>query len=248
MPVNDFLDIDIEGGDVSLEEMDKQVAKSIKQLKEQEKALKNSIKEGRKAEAEEKRLSGRGGIFNVSSDDDRKIPKGGVSPGDLLYNQKVKKTLNDIIDERLKKEKSKTKDDDKGLSNSIKKEMGGLDGAKNVFSFGRNPIGFMKGIMGKIPFLGGVVALAEFSKAVVEAVAELDAFFKKFISDRVDIRFNQLRKRTEEVGIKTGDIQEILSLSDGDVQPRVTYNSYISFNNREILNEQAIVLNDNSGV
>jgi len=247
LPVNDFLDIDVEGGDLSLSDMDKQVQKSIKTLKEQEKQLKKSISTASKANKEQKRLDIRGGIFKTPTDDDRKIPKSGFSPGDLLQDQKVKKTLNDIIDDRLKKEKTKPTEKE-GIKNAIKEEMGGLDGAKKIFSFGKNPIGFMTGVMRNIPFLGGVVALAEFSKAVVEAVAELDAFFKKFISDRVDIRFNQLRKREQEVKLKTGDIQEILSLSDGDVQPRVTYNSYETFNRREILNEQAIVLNDNSGV
>ena len=50
MPVNDFLDIDIEGGDMSLEEMDKKVEKSIKLLKNQEKEL-EELKYGLKMKA-----------------------------------------------------------------------------------------------------------------------------------------------------------------------------------------------------
>lgn len=117
-----------------------------------------------------------------------------------------------------------------GFREAFADQAGGLRGAKNVFAFGKNPIGFTKGILRGLPFIGGIVAVGEFGQAILAEIEKLDKFFKKFINARIDDRLNQLITRIQQAKIRSGDIQEILDTQAGGTSPRTPYNTFNEFN------------------
>lgn len=233
MPVNDWFDVAVEGGDISLSEMDKKVEKSIKLLKKRDKALKKTMATGKEEQKEFERL--RKGKLE---EEKGKIPETKGAPQDISTNRK---SLEDIIDDHL------NKTIDTKMKTAFADQAGGKAAAGNIISFGKNPKAYASGIIKSIPFLGGIVAIKEFGDAIIESIVVIDKFFKKFIDDRISIRFNELRKRDESVSIDIGDTQLILSTVEGHPTPRTTYNSMIKYNEGTILAEDVLALNDTSG-
>lgn len=126
-------------------------------------------------------------------------------------------------------------------------QAGGTRGANFLFSMGKNPIGTTIGLLRSIPFLGGIVAFAEFGQAVFSELEKLDRFFKKFIPI-IDNRINQLRKVVEQAHIRAGDTQLILTTEAGGTSPREAYNTFNEFNTNRTILENDFAVRDTSGV
>jgi len=241
MPVDESVNIDLNATDLNLDELDRKASKALKALEKEQKALGKSIKEAAKSERERKRLDERGGIFKERDDI---LPAGLGAPKDI---RKKSRTLDEIIDEKVKKKAEKEIDKVFGdFKKNIFGDEVGADTVKNFVSFGKNPINFTKNILKSIPFLGGIVAFAEFTKSILDEIKKLDDFFKKFIDDRIK-RDNELRSLQQQASIQAGDIQFILSTQAGAMQPRVPYNTYNEFNENRIKHTSDFALFDNSG-
>lgn len=118
---------------------------------------------------------------------------------------------------------------------------------EQLLKFAQNPKAVVGGIIRAIPFLGGIVAVADFSKAVIDEIERIDAFFKKFIPDITNLH-NQLRAREESAFINVGNQQLILSVRAGQTSPRLAYNTYNEFNKNRLKFESDTAIRDNSGV
>ena len=231
MGFGDSIDIDIDSGDLTLEQIDKLAVNAAKSLKKEQKELAKTQKTIDKSKE-----------FELDSPLFKKKLPAGKGPAQDITKQK--KTLDDLIDARIKKTvdpKIKTVNDE------LKSKLG-TKGAKNTFSFLQNPQSFAKNVFQSIPFVGGFIAAADFAKQILDTMVRFDSFFKKLINDRIDLRFNQLRTRQESVDINIGEIQLILSTDAGIPTPREPYNSFVQFNKNEISNEEAVARNDTSGV
>jgi len=221
LPVEDFTDIDLGIDEKTFDQLDRAAAKAEKSLEKRNKELKKSLSAASKAEREQKRLDQRGGIF---AEKEEKLPSG-KAPSDIAAPDKI--PFLDEIDDKIKK----------GVQDNIKvsfreafaDQAGGLRGANNMLAFAKNPVGFTKGLMKAIPFIGGIVAIGEFGQALIAELEKLDAFFKKFI-DIIDTRVNQLITKTQQAKIRAGDIQEILATEAGGTRVRVPYNTHNEFN------------------
>lgn len=238
MPVEETTDIDIEGDTTNLDKLDKAAQKAIKILEKEQKELGKSLSAAKKAERERERLEKRGGIF---AEQERELPRGSGAPKDI---SKKTKSLDEIVEEKTNKIVDKKIST---FNESLREEFGGLSGIKNIVSIGKNPITFLTNGLKAIPFIGGVIAFAEFSRLIIEQVAKLDAFFKAFV-DRVDTRVNQLRDKQQEAGIQAGDVQLTVTTEAGGTDPRESYNTFNEFNTNQTILESEFAVRDTSGV
>ena len=128
--------------------------------------------------------------------------------------------------------------------------MSGTGGAitpQSVFSSIKNPEALAKRIIGTLPFIGGIVAAAEFGEALLAELKRIDEFFKVFIPDITNLH-DQLRSREEAALVAVGDQQKILSVRAGQTSPRLSYNSYNGFNTASVRGERLKAIRDNSGI
>lgn len=155
-------------------------------------------------------------------------------------------------DDKVKELESKLKSSDeekKELQSKLKanddnkeKEMT----AKNIFNMGRNPVGFMTGVMKALPILGGILAAKEIAEFVVDEIAKIDRFFKKFI-DLVDERVDAFRSLQEQANIQAGLSQRIITTASGSTEPRYSYNTFDEFNNNQSEHERKNQMINTSG-
>lgn len=126
-------------------------------------------------------------------------------------------------------------------------DLVGPKAANNIFKMGRNPVAFFTGIAKAIPFLGGVFAAFEIATFIVDELAKIDAFLKKF-TDEAARRLDLVRSRAEQAGINAGLIQKIITTASGGSDPRAAYNTFQIFNENAAELEGNFALHNNSGV
>ncbi len=226
MPVNKNLDVGLNDAGIDLDELDKAARKAYK-------ALEKKRRETAKANKEIQRLEGRGGIFGGG--DKAPVPIGGKAPTDI---SKSGKTFDQILDEKV----------NVSFREAFADQAGGFRGARNIFSMAKNPKAFVGNVARSIPFIGGLVAAAEFAQAIVSELKKIDNFLKKFIIKRIDDRNNQLRERIESAHISAGNIQEILTTEAGGTSPRESYNTFNLFNENRTKLEADYAVRDKSGI
>jgi len=144
---------------------------------------------------------------------------------------------------RMRKQEVKNFGKKKGLLSDLFGDVG----AKNLFSMGKNPKAFFMGVMKAIPFLGGVLAAKEIAEFIVDEIAKIDRFFKKFI-DEVDKRVDAFRTLQQQAEVQAGLTQRIITTSSGSTEPRYSYNTFEEFNNNQVALEEKFQMINNSGV
>ena len=148
MPVDDSADVDLNSAEVNLEELDKKATKAVKSLERERKALAKAKQE----------LSKKGDTTT----------KGSVEP------TKSEKSTQSITDDFEKLIDSKIK---VGFREALADQAGGRRGANVLYSIGKNPKAYVSGVLRAIPFIGGVVAAAEFAQAIIAELEKIDRFF-----------------------------------------------------------------------
>jgi len=250
LPVEDFTDIDLGTDEKTFDELDRAAAKAIKTLEKRNKEIKKAEeslkKKGGAFTSEEEKIAKRKQkqTFEAFQPDVEpgEIPLRGGSPGAPV---KRKNSLNEIIDQRFNDNFDKKIND--GVISALSDEFGGFDKLSNVVGFAKNPINAVTGLLRAIPFIGGVIAFADFAKIIIEQVAKIDAFFKAFV-DRIDDRVNQLRPKEQQASIRAGDIQIITTTAAGGTDPRESYNTFNEFNNNQAKLESDFAVRDTSGI
>ena len=115
----------------------------------------------------------------------------------------------------------------------------------NLFSFGKNPAGFIAGSVTKlIPFIGTALLVTGVIAAFVNKV---DAFQKAFV-DNVDARIDVFRSKEQQVNIQAGLTQLIITSASGSAEPRDAYNTFSEFNTNQSRIEADFRLRDTAGV
>ena len=180
MPVEKTTDIDLGADEKTFDDLDKSAQKAIKALEQRDKELKKSIKTAESAEREQKSLESRGGIFqNLESN--TSLPSG-KAPRDLAALSKE----DEKFEKNIRKIQEKIKKDEIaqfGNKSSFLEGILGKQTAQNIFNMGKNPIAFLTNIAKAIPFLGGVFAAKEIADFIVEELAKIDAFLKRFVDE-----------------------------------------------------------------
>lgn len=242
MPVEESTDIDLGTDEKTFDELDRAAAKAIKTLEKRNKEIKKSMSTASKAEREQKRLEKRGGIF---AEEEKTLPTVIGAPKDI---SKKGKSLSEIIEEQVSKTVEKQS---KKITDSVKEQIFGKDSGtstiKNIISMGKNPVAFATNLFKAIPFIGGVIAFADFAKIIIDEVVKLDAFFKAFV-DKIDDRVNQLRDKVQEANIRAGNTQLITTTEAGGTEPRESYNTFTEFNDNQMRLEVDFAVRDTSGV
>lgn len=233
MPVDGKIDAGLNDAGIDLDELDKKATKALRDLQKEQKAVGAAIREAAKSKRERDRLSGRGGIFGQGGG--QSVPTGSGAPVDIAKN---KQTIDEIIDKKVQV----------GFREAFADQAGGFRGARNIFSMAKNPKAFVGNVARSIPFIGGLVAVAEFGQAILSELEKLSRFFNKFIDNRIDTRENQLRERVESAHISAGDIQEILTTQAGGSSPRESYNTFNLFNEDRAKLEADYAVRTKSGV
>lgn len=242
MPVEEGVNIDLGTNEKTFDELDRAAAKAIKTLEKRNSELKKSISTASKAEHEQKRLEKRGGIFAGKDD---KIPSSGKAPRDLAQSSKQ----DEYIEKRLRKldEQNKKRDIEQfGKKESPLENILGKKNAKNLVSAGKNPKAFVFGALKALPVLGGVLAAKDIAEFIVNEIAKIDRFFKKFI-DEIDNRIDSFRSLQEQANIQAGIAQRIITTASGSTEPRFSYNTFEQFNNNQIEHEEKFQMTNNSG-
>jgi len=238
LPVEENIDIIIGDDEKTFADLDKAAAIAIKTLEKRNKELKKSMKTARDAAREEKK----GGIFAAPADPEKDLPRTGGAPFDI---SKKKSTFVKDLEAKLSKEiNQKLK---VGFREAFDEQAGGTGNAKFLFALGKNPLGTVRGLIQTIPFLGGIVAVADFAQAMLSEIEKIDRFFKKFI-DIIDTRVNQLRNKVEQAHIRAGDTQLIITTTAGGTEPREVYNTFDEFNKNRMKLEADFAIRDKSGV
>lgn len=218
MPANGSIDAGLNDAGVDLDKLDKQATKALKALQKERKALDKA-----------QQIREGTGAFRGAD-----VPIGKGAPADI---GKKTKTLNERIDERS----------EILFREEFADQAGGFRGTKNLFAFAKNPKAFAVGLLKSIPFIGGVVAAADFAQAIIAEIEKIDRFFKKFIPI-IDNRINQLRPVEQQANIRAGDTQLILTTEAGGTEPRESYNTFNEFNKNRIQIESEFAVRDTSGV
>ncbi len=218
MPVNGKIDAGLNDAGIDLDKLDKQATKALKALQKERKAL---------DKAQQVR-EGTGAFPSAA------VPVGRGAPEDI---SKKSRKLNEIIDERVKV----------SFDEEFTKKSGGLKEANNILSLAKNPKAFAINLLKSIPFIGGIVPIAEFAQALITEIEKIDRFFKKFIPI-IDDRINQLRPVEQQAHIRAGDTQLILTTQAGGTEPREAYNTFNEFNKNRIELETDFAVRDTSGV
>lgn len=243
MPVEEDVDIDLGIDEKTFDQLDRAAAKAETSLKKRNRALKATIATGVKAEREQKRLLGRGGIFpeEVGSG----VPKGAGPPRDIAQLSKQDKKIEKRLD-KLKKQTELTSINQASAKNSLLAKTLGETTANNIFSAGKNPVGFITKNLKFIPLLGGVFVAKEIAEFIIDEIVKLDKFLKVFI-DEIDNRIDSFRSLQEQANIQSGISQRIITTASGSTEPRFTDNTFEQFNNNQAEHEEKFQMTNNSG-
>ncbi len=230
MPIDEFLNLDLESDTNNLDKLDRDSKKAAVSLERQRKALEKAQK-----------IREQGGIFGQS-----KLPGGGGAPRDIARlskrDEKIAKKLRKIEDKIAKDQVKQL-----GNKSSFLEDILGKRTAKNIFDMGRNPKGFLTGIAKTMPFLGGVFAAKQIADFIVDELVKIDAFFKRFV-DEAERRADLVRSRLEQANISAGLAQKIITTASGGAEPRASYNTFQIFNEDQAQLEGNFALSNNSGV
>ncbi len=231
MPIDEFLDIDLESDFTNLDKLDRMSKKAVVSLEKQRKALEK---------AQQQREKG-GGIFGQAG-----VPAGGRAPSDIgilsKADKKIEKKIARIM-EKVRKEQVKQLGKKKGFFG----ELFGGKSAKNLFNMGKNPIGFITSIMKVVPILGGILTALAIAKFIVDELIKIDTFLKKFI-DVADERINKFRTLQDQANVQAGLSQRIYTTASGTLDPRESYNTFEIFNRDQGEIETQYALQNTSGV
>ena len=230
MPVEEIFDLDLEADTTNLDQLDRLAAKATVSLEKKRKAL----------EAAQRKLKEGGGAFGGPN-----TPSVGGAPQDLRpLSKQDKKTQKKLgrIEEKIRKDEVKQFGDKKGFLSDIL----GSKSAKNIFSMGKNPLGFLTGAMKSLPILGGILAAKEIAEFVIQELVKLDAFFKAFI-DAIDERTNKFRDLETQARIQAGLQQDIITTSYGTVDAKESFNTFNIFETNQIEVEEKYALQNTSG-
>lgn len=174
----------------------------------------------------------------------------GIPTGDTPLPEPPQKAADDIPTDTGKDDTTTAEDDEalqKSINDFLDDSLGGAASKETLLKFGKNPRGVALGLIKSLPFLGGIVAAADFAQAVLAEFQRIDEFFKVFIPDITDLH-NQLRDREDTARIQNGDTQLILSVRAGSTSPRLSYNTFNLFNKNRVQLEDDFRIRDNSGV
>ncbi len=230
MPFEDTFDLDLESDTSNLDKLDRMAAKAAVSLEKKRKAL----------EAASQKLNEGTGAFRGPN-----LPAVGGAPQDLRplskQDQKIQKKLGKL-EEKVRKDTVKQFGDKKGFLSDIL----GPKSAKNIFSIGRNPLGFLTGAMKSLPILGGILAAKEIAEFVIKELVKLDAFFKAFI-DAIDERTSKHRDLVTQARIQAGLQQDIVTTAYGTVDAKESFNTFNIFETNQIEVEEKYALQNTSG-
>ena len=172
----------------------------------------------------------------------------GIPVGDRQLPEKEEKTTDDAPTDQKSVDKEQT---DNATQTEIQSflydALGGKASKETLLKFGKNPRAVALGLIQSLPFIGGIVAAADFAQALITELDRIDSFFKVFIPDITDLH-NQLRAREETAFVQVGDQQLILTVRSGSTSPRTAYNTYNIFNKNRVQLESDFAIRDNSGV
>ena len=244
MPVDEFADIDLGIDEKTFDQLDRAAAKAETSLKKRNRALKATIATGKKAEREQKRLTGRGGIF--TEDGEAAVPRGAGPARDIAQLTKEDKK----IEKKLDKLKGKVELDSvnqASAKNSLLAKTFGETTANNIFSIGKNPIGFIAKNLKFIPLLGGILLAKEIADFIIDEIIKIDKFLKVFI-DEIDNRVDAFRTLQQQADVQAGLTQRIITTQAGTVDPRYSYNTFEEFNKNQTELEERFQMTNNSGV
>ena len=245
MPVDEPLDTSLDAQGSSFAELDRKAAAAQKKLKEQQEETKKSIREAEKVQRQKKKNAERGGIF-AETEDDTPLPSSGKAPRDIAQLSKEDKK----IEKRLQKLSDRVEKDTVtqfGNKSSFLEDVLGDNIAKNIFSIGKDPLGFVTGLAKAIPFLGGVFAAKEVADFIADELVKIDEFLKRFV-DEAERRTDLVRSRLEQANIFAGLEQKIITTAAGSADPRAAYNTFEIFNRNQAELEANFSLSNNSGV
>ena len=237
-------DIDLGADEKTFDQLDRSAKKAIKALEQRDRELKKSISTAQQAEREQKRLESRGGIFQ-NQESDKPLPSG-KAPRDLTALSKE----DERFEKNIRKLQEKIKKDEVaqfGNKSSFLEGILGKQTAQNIFNMGKNPIAFLTNAAKAIPWLGGVFAAKEIADFIVEELAKIDAFLKRFV-DEAERRTDLVRSRIEQANISAGLTQKIITTASGGADPRSSYNTFQIFNDNQAELEGNFGLSNNSGV
>ena len=230
MPVDEIFDLDLESDTSNLDKLDRMAAKAAVSLEKKRKAL----------EAAQAKLKEGSGAFSGPN-----TPTVGGAPQDLRplskKDEKIQKKLGKI-EEKIRKDTVKQFGDKKGFLT----DMLGSKSAKNIFSIGRNPLGFLTGAMKSLPILGGILAAKEIAEFVIKELIKLDAFFKAFI-DIIDDRTNKFRDLETQARLQAGLQQDIITTAYGTVDARESFNTLNLYETNQIEVEEKYAMFNTSG-
>jgi len=230
MPVDEIFDLDLESDTSNLDKLDRMAAKAAVSLEKKRKALEA---------ASQKLNEGTGALRGPNT------PAVGGAPQDLRplskQDQKTQKKLGKL-EEKIRKDEVKQFGDKKGFLSDIL----GPKSAKNIFSIGRNPLGFLTGAMKSLPILGGILAAKEIAEFVIKELIKLDAFFKAFI-DIIDDRTNKFRDLETQARLQAGLQQDIITTAYGTVDARESFNTLNLYETNQIEVEEKYAMFNTSG-
>lgn len=245
MPVEEIADIDLGTDEKTFDELDRAAEKAIRELEKRNKEI----------ERAQKNLKKKGGAFSSDEEKKKREPKqtrelfkpqeeegevpltGGNVGAPIKGKGSFFDELQKDIDQKIKV----------GFREALADQAGGVRGANTLFAIGKNPKGYVSRVARTIPFIGGLVAIAEFGQAVLSELEKLDDFFKKFIPN-IDTLTNQLRKIEEQANVRAGNNQLITTTEAGGTSARESYNTFNEFNKNRTILENDFAVRDTSGV
>jgi len=226
LPFSDVLDLNDDLTLSDLEKLDRQAAKTEKNLEKIKKKAGPVLPKGRILPT-----TGSGPLSNLS-----------VGTTDKEA-QKLEKKITKRIERLTKKvDKDVVKNFGKDKQ-SIAKQIFGDDVGSKLFSIGKNPLGFFQNTIIGLTGAGFVLQIAD---AVFKEIQRIDKFFKVFI-DRIDDRVDQLRNKEIQAKIAAGQTQEIITTEAGTTEARDAYNTFNEFNNNRGKLEEDFAIRNTSG-
>jgi len=204
------------------------LAKLDKIAEKQEAKLKKIQAKNRKAQ------KSRGGIF---SDDTGDLPKAFEKQQEKELTQRVQKLVKEgklagTSGAPIQKESSFQKAVDSAIENSQSK-LGKLSqsslGTKelgSIINFGKNPIGMVTGLMGKIPILGAILSAQQIVQFIILELMKpggpLDVRFRQVVKTMQD----KFRDLAIQQAIASGFQQLIITTRAGTTNPRNSFNAF----------------------
>jgi len=224
LPFDDFIDLNDDLTISDLERLDRQAAKTEKNLE---------------------KLKRKGGIFAGETSGTTTGNKAAVNFAGTEPLSKQDKRFEKQF-KRLEKKINKDIVKNIGKKDGIFSNVIGDSPLQNIFSFGKNPVSFMTNIAKAIPFLGGVFAAKEIAEFIIDEIVKIDRFFKKFV-DVIDTRRDQLRNKQQQAEIAAGLTQVIITTESGNVEARDAYNTFNEFNNNRTKLEEDFAIRNTTG-